>query len=225
MPAGLVLSVVVASALMLSSVAASAAAPAVPPDFWPPAPLAPRRLPTKGAPRPHIILHVTDDQGWANVGYHNKGHVLTPTMDRLATEEGIRFERHYAFQWCAPSRASLLTGRLPYHVLEGSEGSAMWPPGKGGVTPAAVTRGMTMLPKKLQSVGCESIDFLPPCLRAGGSIPRTLSRVCCFCVPRILGLLTHAHCVACRRDLSNRKGASYCEFLSKWPHLFSTAFY
>jgi arylsulfatase I/J len=114
--------------------------------------------PKAGAPRPHIILHVTDDQGWANVGYHNKGHVLTPTMDRLATEEGIRFERHYAFQWCAPSRASLLTGRLPYHVLEGTQGSSMWPPGKGGVTPTAVTRGMTMLPKKLQSVGCESLS-------------------------------------------------------------------
>lgn len=123
----------------------SAAPPTVPDDFWPAAPPSPRVTPRAGAPRPHIILHVTDDQGWANVGYHNEGHVLTPTMDRLATKEGVRLERHYAFQWCAPSRAALLTGRESYHVL--AQG------GGGGDLPAAVTRGMTMLPKKLQSVG------------------------------------------------------------------------
>jgi hypothetical protein len=157
----------VASALPSLVLCWSTAAPAVPPEFWPPAPLAPRVAPTAGAPRPHIILHVTDDQGWANVGYHNKGHVLTPTMDRLATEEGIRFERHYAYQWCAPSRASLLTGRLPFHVLEGN--GAIWPPGplRDGPTPTAVTRGMTMLPKKLQSVGCESLS---PCLVPAAAI-------------------------------------------------------
>jgi hypothetical protein len=70
----------------------------VPPDFWPPAPHTPRVTPKKDALRPHIIIHVTDDQGWANVGYHNKGNVVTPTMDHLASVEGIRFERHYAFQ-------------------------------------------------------------------------------------------------------------------------------
>ena len=142
----------------------------VPDDLWPPAPACEKTAPKQGAPQPHIILHVTDDQGWANVGYHNKGHVITPAMDRLATEEGIRFERHYAFQWCAPSRASLLTGRLPCHVLESTAPGRFFPAGvapdkssqdshptsRGKVTPTAVTRGMTMLPKKLQSVGCES---------------------------------------------------------------------
>ena len=100
-------------------------------------------------------------EGWANVGYHNPEHVHTPSMDNLAVNEGIRFERHYAFQWCAPSRAALMTGRLPYHIYEGCQGQA-WPPGPDGstsadpcsnITPVAVTRGMTMLPKKLQSVG------------------------------------------------------------------------
>ena len=62
----------------------AATAPAVPQDFWPPAPPCPPVPPKAGAPRPHIILHLTDDQGWANVGYHNPEHVLTPTMDRLA---------------------------------------------------------------------------------------------------------------------------------------------
>ena len=107
----------------------------VPPQ--PPAPPCPPAKPARGAPRPHIVLFVTDDQGWANVGYHNPGNVITPYMDILA-KSGIRLERHYAFRWCAPSRAALMTGRLPHHVLE---------------TTNYVTRGMTMLPKKLQSVG------------------------------------------------------------------------
>ena len=133
--------------------------PTIPPTFWPPAPPSPRVAPKKGAPRPHIILHLTDDQGWANVGYHNPAHVITPTMDHLATKEGIRFERHYAFQWCAPSRASLMTGRESYHVLQGThrapaaDGEAAGAGAGPGALPTAVTRGMTMLPRKLQSVG------------------------------------------------------------------------
>ena len=103
----------------------------------PPAPPCPPVAPAAGAPQPHIVLFVIDDQGWANVGYHNPGNVITPNSDRLA-KEGIRLERHYAFRWCAPSRSALMTGRLPYHVLENTN---------------YVTRGMTMLPKKLQSVG------------------------------------------------------------------------
>lgn len=39
---------------------------AVPRDLWPEAPPGPRVAPRKGAPQPHIILHVTDDQGWGD---------------------------------------------------------------------------------------------------------------------------------------------------------------
>ena len=35
----------------------------VPSDWWPAAPPQPRVAPTEGAPQPHIIIHVTDDQG------------------------------------------------------------------------------------------------------------------------------------------------------------------
>ena len=138
-----------------SYVVAAITGPTVPSDYWPPAPDCPRVAPTEGAPQPHIIMHVTDDQGWANVGYHNTGNVITPTMDLLATKEGIRFERHYAYQWCAPSRASLMTGRLPYHVYERAlHGSGFQHATEATkLAPEAVNRGMTMLPKKLQSVG------------------------------------------------------------------------
>ena len=76
--------------------------PPLPP--WTPIPVKP------GALRPHILLWVVDDQGWANIGFHNDEHVLTPTMDKLAGE-GIKLDRQYTYRWCAPTRSALLSGR------------------------------------------------------------------------------------------------------------------
>ena len=48
--------------------------------------------------KPHIVLWLADDQGWSNVGYHNK-RVITPAMDALAAE-GATLDRHYTAPWC-----------------------------------------------------------------------------------------------------------------------------
>ena len=58
---------------------------------------------------PHLVFVMADDLGWANVGYHNS-HAITPHLDRLASE-GVELDRHYAYYYCAPTRASFLTGR------------------------------------------------------------------------------------------------------------------
>jgi len=64
--------------------------------------------------RPNVIVIITDDQGYADVGFQNlpaSSQVLTPNLDRLAGS-GIVFKNGYvAFSTCSPSRASLLTGR------------------------------------------------------------------------------------------------------------------
>ena len=65
-------------------------------------------------PRPHIVLLIADDLGWNDVGYHGS-EIATPAIDRLASE-GVRLERFYAAPICAPSRASLLTGKLPIRL-------------------------------------------------------------------------------------------------------------
>lgn len=70
--------------------------PPGPPD--PPAPPpTPPVPPNPGAMQPHILLHVTDDQGWANIGFNNEGNVLTPHADKLAAE-GIILSRQYTFR-------------------------------------------------------------------------------------------------------------------------------
>ncbi len=67
--------------------------------------------------RPNIIFILTDDQGWADIGYHDSD-VRTPNLDRLAAE-GKRLNQHYAYPTCSPTRVALLSGRYPsrYDVL------------------------------------------------------------------------------------------------------------
>jgi len=60
--------------------------------------------------KPNVVLIMTDDQGWWDVGVHGNKSIETPTMDRIASE-GVSFTRFYASPVCAPTRASLLTGR------------------------------------------------------------------------------------------------------------------
>ena len=53
---------------------------------------------------------MTDDQGWAQVGFHGNPYIKTPTLDRLASES-TEFTQFYVEPKCAPTRAALLTGR------------------------------------------------------------------------------------------------------------------
>ena len=63
--------------------------------------------------RPNIVLCMTDDQGWGDVGYNGHPVLKTPNLDSMA-REGVRFDRFYAAQHnCSPTRASVLTGRHP----------------------------------------------------------------------------------------------------------------
>ena len=50
-----------------------------------------------GARRPHVILLLADDLGWANVGYHRPAgfkETATPRIDELVAE-GLELTRHY----------------------------------------------------------------------------------------------------------------------------------
>lgn len=75
------------------------------------------------AEKPNIIFILSDDQGWADIGYHGS-KIKTPTLDRLAAE-GKRFERHYVAPTCTPTRVGLMTGRYPsrYGVLAPAYGN------------------------------------------------------------------------------------------------------
>ncbi len=60
--------------------------------------------------RPNVVLILTDDQGWDDLACHGNPYLKTPNLDRLASES-VQFDNYYVASVCAPSRASLLTGR------------------------------------------------------------------------------------------------------------------
>lgn len=63
--------------------------------------------------KPNIIIIFTDDMGYGDVGVYGHPTIRTPNLDRMA-EEGMKFAQFYtAASVCTPSRAGLLTGRLP----------------------------------------------------------------------------------------------------------------
>lgn len=68
--------------------------------------------------RPNIIVVLCDDLGYGDVaGFGYEDPVAhTPHIDQLAAQ-GVRLTRFLVpMPYCAPSRASLLTGRFPYHT-------------------------------------------------------------------------------------------------------------
>jgi len=66
------------------------------------------------ARRPHIVLFVSDDHGWADSGAYGAEDVRTPHIDQLA-QQGMRFTQAFAASpLCSPSRCVLGTGLMPF---------------------------------------------------------------------------------------------------------------
>lgn len=84
---------------------------------------------------PNIVVITTDDQGYGDVGVYGHPSLWTPALDRMAGE-GLRLTNFYAAaSVCTPSRAGLLTGRLP--IRSGMSGDkdnrVLYPGAEGGL--------------------------------------------------------------------------------------------
>ena len=67
--------------------------------------------PAADTTRPNIIFIMADDMGWGQTSYRNHPLLKTPNLDAMAAN-GLRFDRFYAGNpVCAPTRATVLTGR------------------------------------------------------------------------------------------------------------------
>ncbi|MEA3367353.1 MAG: sulfatase-like hydrolase/transferase, partial [Planctomycetota bacterium] len=69
------------------------------------------------AKRPNIILIMSDDMGYSDLGCYGS-EIETPTLDGLAAE-GVRFTQFYNTARCCPTRASLLTGLYQHRARIG----------------------------------------------------------------------------------------------------------
>ncbi len=118
---------------------------------------------------PNIVLIVSDDQGYADLGCLSDGRIRTPHLDRLAAE-GTRLTNFYvAWPACTPSRAALLTGRYPqrngmYDMVrnEAPDYGYLYKPGEYDVTferIGGLDTAEVLLPSLLQAAGYRTAIF------------------------------------------------------------------
>lgn len=63
--------------------------------------------------KPNVVLINVDDLGWADLGFMGSGYYETPYLDQLSKESKVFMHAYAAASNCAPSRATMITGRYP----------------------------------------------------------------------------------------------------------------
>ena len=66
---------------------------------------------TKEETPPNVIVIISDDQGYADVGFHGSKEIFTPNIDRIASNGVVFSEGYVSYAVCSPSRAGLITGK------------------------------------------------------------------------------------------------------------------
>jgi len=113
-----------------------------------------------GAPRPNIVVLLSDDMGWEQVGFNGGKEVPTPNIDRIA-HDGVKMSQFYVQPVCTSSLSCLLTGRYAWKT-----GTERRPTGaaRQGMGPA----GRRVASREDQGAGRERSGRKPP-----GTPPRS----------------------------------------------------
>ncbi len=101
---------------------------------------------------PNLIVILTDDQGYADVGFNGCKDIPTPNIDRIANEGARCTNGYVTYAVCGPSRAGLITGRYQDRF-----GACRNPTIDPTVPNNGVPRSEKMISEILQTVGYKSM--------------------------------------------------------------------
>jgi arylsulfatase A len=101
---------------------------------------------------PNFIIIFTDDLGYGDIGVFGHPTIRTPNLDRMAWE-GQKWTQFYVGKSvCTPSRAALLTGRLPIRSgMTSDKRRVLFPDSNGGLPPEEITIASALKSKNYQT--------------------------------------------------------------------------
>jgi arylsulfatase A-like enzyme len=115
--------------------------------------------------KPNFIIIFCDDLGYGDLGCYGHPSIRTPNLDRMAAE-GQRWTDFYAAaEVCTPSRAAILTGRLPIRSgMASHKRRVLFPNSKGGLPDGEITIAEALKARGYATacVGKWHLGHLPP---------------------------------------------------------------
>ncbi len=89
---------------------------------------------------PNVVILFADDLGYGDLGTYGHPTIATPRLDRMAAEGQKWTDFYVGASVCTPSRAALLTGRLPVRSgMTDERNRVLFPDSHGGLPPEEVT--------------------------------------------------------------------------------------